>query len=683
MFTIPKISLGSSAHKRYTHDMSFDNNTTFDFGSVQPIFNQFMMAGDKLHISAKQLVRLAPMPVPSFARVKLVNECVFVPVSDVCPYFDCFQAGISYSVGSNNYLPTEIPHTTNAVLLAELLCDWSDFTIYKKTTGTMYVEQSSIPSDLATAFWATLFHGSSSYVSAPVPLSTNMVVGDNNRIEIDGADHIVDTGTYILAFRFSATGKRLRKIYLGLGYSLDATNDSVSLLPLLAFYKAWYDLYAPQRVSNWTRTKAFALIKYIEDQYKPDFTDNLYKALRSDTQFSLFEEFLGELSDCWFVSKDDFLSIHRASPSLAEGAFPFVDSRTRLDSVDPSTYSNALQTATDPSGKGSFMPSIVPPASGITQLSLDVLRRLSRYINKDSIIGRNLSNWLRVHYGSDVVNTVFKNSYHVGSSRLDLQINDVFSTSDTYIPDPSSKSSTGELLGSYGGKGIGFDTSEFSFTADKVGYVFILSSIVPTSGYFSGVDTSLLAWRHYDFPMPEYDALGYEVTPRSAVVSSNDITTTGDESNKGFGFVPRYSGFKVKRNIVNGDMSRRGTIDDMSPYYLDRILISHVLHGVAGASPGAYDIKGTYKALPSASTEWRYLCKYPWLGNFNRLFYDMDALANKASTAADINSINNQPDNFICQTIFDSKLTTFLKPLSESFDTFDDSDNTSTNVDAE
>ena len=67
------------------------------------------------------------------------------------------------------------------------------------------------------------------------------------------------------------------------------------------------------------------------------------------------------------------------------------------------------------------------------------------------------------------------------------------------------------------------------------------------------------------------------VTPLGAVVGDNnlcsdDLVKKYGRTSKGFGYMPRFSGYKVKKDIINGDMSRRSTMDDQSPYYLDRII---------------------------------------------------------------------------------------------------------------
>ena len=109
----PNISLGRVS-KRYTHNMSFDNNTTLPFGVVQPLMSQRLEPKAKISVDMRQLVRLAPMPVPTFARLYMNNEVSFVPTVDVCPYYESLVSQLSYSNGSKTFYPTKLPRTTKS-----------------------------------------------------------------------------------------------------------------------------------------------------------------------------------------------------------------------------------------------------------------------------------------------------------------------------------------------------------------------------------------------------------------------------------------------------------------------------------------------------------------------------------------------------------------------------------------
>lgn len=413
-FNIGKISLGSSAHKRYNHNLSFDNNTTFEFGSIQPLMCQYLMPNSDINVSAKQLVRLAPLVAPSFARVHLQNEVSFVPLGDVVPYSDAMLSNLPYTVGNKTYRPTQLPYTTNALLVYLLLqCSRYTFWVPSSLSIAGRFQPSNVDTDKATSLTSTLckdLFGISNVTGMPKIYSSLSTRTDNNdtSISFTSADQIIFLSTGgVLTFRFSRRALRLRKIFLGLGYSLNISDRSkVSFAPILAFYKAWFDLFAVKRTVNWTNTACFGLIKHLDDNYVTDFSETRFNSA-SETLM----QFVDELANCWYTYPDDFVSVHRNSVNLSSSAISFVNG----DNVK----ANSLTVSNDGLV---YSPGIfVPNSNGILtpnlfNVALQTLQRLTRYVNKDSIIGHRISEWLRVHYGSDVANSVFKQSNHISSS---------------------------------------------------------------------------------------------------------------------------------------------------------------------------------------------------------------------------------------------------------------------------
>lgn len=683
MLNFPKISLGSSAKKRYTRKMDFDNNTTMDFGFVQPLLSQRMEANSDIRVSAKQLVRLAPMPVPSFARVAMHSDASFVPTSEVVPYYEAMLSGQSYSVGSATYKPTSLPMTTNAFLcylcLLTSRCTVYNFTSGQTTQFSRYVYSSSdtssnIPVSKLVTRVLSKMSGATFTFDTTVPdalkfgTTNDNDFHDNSDVTPESADYIVFTsgihdGSVKLAFcfEFSLEARHLRSIFIGLGYGLNFNDrQPVSIVPLMSYYKAYYDLYAPQRTSNWLTTSCYKLIKYIEDNYYTTFypvsSSSVGTPISNLAQLIYLQNLCESLQSCFYTSPDDYLSIHRPKPNLS------------ASSISAPNYDGVNVTISADNNSQPFYPS-----SATSLIKLQMLQRLTRYVNKDSIIGKKMSEWLKVHFGADVANSLFKDSYHLTHSRLDLQINDVFNTADTA---GISGSGTGEHLGAYAGKGIGFGDMNFKFHAPVQGYVFVLATIVPKASVFQGNSPDLYCVNNDTIPNPDYDALGLEATPLGIFRDDNSLSLnlSGETvTNKTFGFVPRYTGLKIKKNIVNGDMSRRGTFDSMSPYYLDRILTSNLLtSSPKDASKGYYSVRYRSQDLPTASEQWRYPCRYSWLGNFDRLFI------NSGDALQHFDSASNISDNFIVQSIFDVTVTDFLKPLSQSFDTYEESSDTST-----
>lgn len=671
-FKIGGISLGKST-KKYLRNTDFDNNTTMDFGFCQPLFCQFLLPDSNISVSAKQLVRLAPMPVPSFARVSLVNKFVFVPWSDLCGYYEAMLSNMPYN---GSVVPTELPYVYNAYLCKCLLDNSLG------SVATFYEIDTTVPSPITYKMCAAmdaLTYAQSLATQWETELSLHAcnkkftltpAQFKDSAVSPNSADYLVNFVAgekhVIAAFRYSTRAKHLRSVLIGLGYSLAMQDWSkVNALPLFAYYKAWFDTYAPKRTVAWTDTAVFKLIKSVSDDYVPNLCND------EDSMDLVFSA----LSDCYYVSNDDFVSVHRSDISnVGLQSLPFVDAHGSIASTDEISKSQ--------------LPALNPNQNEISLIALDVVKRLTRFVNKDSIIGQKMSTWVRNHFNAQVANSLYQDVYQVKTDILPLQINDVFSTADT--ADASTQS--GERLGSYAGKGIGFGDTGCKFHSDRHGYLLCISAIVPKSGYFQGNDTSLYGLDRFTLPSADFDALGMEVTPFGFIagdIGFTDMTADTDQKldySAGFGFVPRFSGYKFKKNIVNGDMSRRSLIDSMSPYYLDRILQTGDALYQSLPDNKFVQIRQFYPSLPKASEQWRYLTRYPWLGDYDRIFYNDDVYHGSTSTpvdssSEDIDGSAARPDNFIVQSLFTMKIQDVLKPLAMSYDTFDeDSDNTSTEV---
>lgn len=674
MSNFSKVSVGIST-KRYTHDMSFDNNTTLSFGVCQPLFCQLMNDKDKLAGNIRQLVRLAPLPVPSFGRMRLVNKLRFVQMTDICPYYEAMLSGSYVNTSDLNYLPKEVLQITiralTQVVLQYSVIDY--FKLDSSSSISKYVYQ-NINSSSVLKEALSLYHnsvGDTSHFAALIPDPKPHVGNKDTAISPDSADYLVVNDSGFICFRLTERGKRLRNVLLGLGYELDLScTDSVTSLPLFAYFKAWYDSYAPSRETQWNQTNAFILIDASFQKYLISFDFFTTAAGASEKVQKAVLGFFEDLANTWYVANDDYVSAHRLTVvSTTNSGFDNI--KSPVTGVD--TNFTPVSTNTD------TIPNIYS-STPLNQFALDTLQRISKFINKDTVIGKKVSTWLKAHFGADVASSFFKDSVSLPDFVVSCSINDVFSTADTTSSDGS-----GEQLGSYAGKGLGFGDGSFKFSAPTFGYFVVVSCLVPDSKYFQGVDPSLFGVDRFTLPNADFDALSYEVTPSSFLCGHNDIFISGQNStsDKGFGFVPRYSGFKFRRNIVNGDMSRRGTIASYSPYYLDKILTENAIRSEKN-SDGSFGFVAVNNPLPVASEVWRYPTRYPWLGNFNRIFYNSgNDVFDDASYGDAANDFTNTPvdDNFIVQSVISMKLTNALKPIAMSYDVYDDdTDNSSKTI---
>lgn len=446
--------------------------------------------------------------------------------------------------------------------------------------------------------------------------------------------------------------------------------SSLSIAPLLAFFKAYYDRFGLVRELPFETTNCFKVIKDVEN-YTIDFSHTLLGST-SSSRYSLFTKFLAELSNCWYTDSNSYIAAQR--DKLTNG----IPSRSLATLPEQNGAFSPEGVPYHAAGSMPSVPSLTNRVSPyITQLSLDVLKRLTAFVNKDSAIGKRMSNWVRVHYGADVSNSLFEESSRINEWRTNIDIDDVFSTSDTADVGTKDK---GEYLGSYAGKGTGFSQNGFSYKAPVHGFIFVMSCIVPLSNTFQGNDPTLLGIDLDTIPQPEFDALGFEATHRSVFVDDNgvcDSKAPDQFSSETFGFVPRYTGYKVKKNVVNGDMSKGYFQTDLLPYFNDRLLYNVGYHVQSFSDKvDTYSVSLFNKQVPNASTEFQKLCSYGFIGNYNRLFYN-----DSDDSVFSLLSSGIMSDNFIVQTVFDMRVSNFLKPVQNSYDTFDDDvDNNTTSV---
>lgn len=687
MLNIGNISLGRST-KRYTHDMSCDNNTTMSFGFFQPLYTQMMLKGDKLSLSARQLVRLAPMPVPTFGRMKLVNHAVYVPFSDVYPAYDALLAKVNVSTSVKTYIPTELPKITNSLLVA-FLCSYHGIMAQWSLDSDRNMTRDTLTKATASNEASKLFNSEDVSIQGVSVWYHPVEQQYDNDLEVQGCDFIFYSTTIgkVVGFKMSTIGKRVYSLLRGLGYSLEVANDNfVSAVPILAFYKAWFDHYAPKRDLTWSNTAAYRLINYIYENNQvslnASFVGNHYTY-----------DFLKTLKECFYSAKPDYYSAQTSQP-VSNGDVS--DNVLGQPSADPSKDSpsldNLVKQSYQGSGKSQTQGQPYIQATKVTFPMLQTLQRLSRFVAKDSVIGQRISTWLRVHFGADVSNDFFKDSYDVKTFEVDCSVNDVFSTADTAVG--SGASAEGEYLGAYAGKGIGFNDDKVSYEAPCAGYFILMSAIAPKASYYQGDDPSLYGLNRYTLPSADFDALGMELTPYACMVDNNGINISAsidknnDLTGKSFGYMPRFSGYKVKKDIINGDMVRPSTIDSYSPYHLDRIILKH--HFTPSNDGGKSQLTLYTEDIPKADmTSWIFPTKYPWMGNFNRIFYNEGWIRLAQHEYNSENYVMEKgtdviDDNFIIQSVFDVRLTNQLKPISESYDTFEqDTDNNSINVKTE
>lgn len=516
-------------------------------------------------------------------------------------------------------------------------------------------------------------------------------------VDIESADYVVPVPyqdqhgnytVYFLAFRFSNFGKRIRKALLGCGYQIDLNSrEVVSLLPLMAYYKAYYDLFGLTSKSNYADTSLAKFVQHVSFNNYSDFVSRLFYSSESGTSTLLTSEnlmkgFILSLGDTWFTESQDYISVHQSSTSYSSAGSGVVD---KIIDIDPTILDF---TTRDPAGSVNppYTQGFIKANNPFTALDVDLLMRMYRWSNVNSIAGRQIADALKAQGYKDFVESCKSN--FIGKTDYFINVSDVVSMSDTY--DESNK--RGSILGEYGGKGIGYDQSNsFVFETDKFGYWIGMFAIVPVSGYNQGLDPTLVDTEKFDFHNPKFDGVGYQASSKSVVVVPSTFATLNGElqNTQTFGFVPRYSEWKVAKNISNGDFSLKSTRNTYMPYCLDKEIPigERIVYKRYDAGAGINDllqlsILRMFKPedLPTAGDVWRFVGRYPWIGTFDRIFanFDSSQLNERIMNMIQSGYIDNYApiyhtlDNFMIHQI--NHITSYapMKPIEESFGTEDE-----------
>lgn len=715
-----KIKIGKSNRKKFKADLGFDVSTTTSFGHCQPLMCKEMAPDSEYNVEVDSFVRLAPMVSPTFGRLKYKVWHNFVPVADIWKPFENMLAGREYETFAQGaMIPTAVPQMKVSELSK---CFYTmDFygTTYQATTGMTTGSTTALTNVgivklgavLETASGQTYFNGSwvansarpwynagfdktwyDGTVTGATSASTystvyrwgNFGTGPNAsfkdfKVPFDNCDMLwiestqISGSTYpMFAQRLTDRQRRLRKVLIGLGYQLDVTDtEYVSLLPLIAYYKAWFTTLFPQRYKTWTDTNAYKLMNTLESTGQ--FTIN-----NNADAYPYWVQFLSDLCDTYYYDDADYVTAQLLDPNQSPMSIsvPYIDAQggvANQPTIDATNQENAFIE----NSNGSYF----------DDTAIRLLRVLTKFVNKNNVIGGKISEYLRAHYDADVVNNLLQN-YFIGGDSTDIVISDVMSNAQT----------EGSPVGDYAGYGVGYkDGTNYHFKSDTFGYWITFSALVPKAKFFQGIDPNLKHIDRFTFYSPEFDALGYTMTPKSCVynregIGAVNLGLSDYTLNSRFGLIPRYSEYKIcSKNVVNGDMSLPSLRDTLNQYTVDKMLTpSTVYYDSFDESTKVYSnvhlIQYPTENL-FAGIEYREIGKDGQKGNFDRVFYNsespLDAAGGKrtglfdsAALAPIYRAYSKPNDNFICHHIINVDAKLPMIPISESWYTDGESDNT-------
>ncbi|CAJ0592409.1 unnamed protein product [Cylicocyclus nassatus] len=562
---------------------------------------------------------------------------------------------------------------------------------------------------------------------------------NNEDITPDNADFVIETtpltgGVYArnfaLCFKLSDKGKLFAKMLRGLGYSLDfradTADDRVSLLPLLAWYRAYFKFNGIERLRNWESTYCHQLIHLLEEfgdsRCSFDVSSTHWYAPISGTSSTFAMFVMDELYDSFYPTENyNFISAHRAdiankgsTSSYDVGVYNnerFYDYVDMVNNAINSISSEIKDTGVNSSADGintsvdnglSLVNTVFTEATaagikavcngnnGITATEIEALKRLQRMTSKHDVLGQNVRSLLKA-FGVDDYNDEEPVEI-LGFRSFDLNISEVTSLADTFNNDVGDG---GRYLGEQAGKSVTMGSDEYSkpivCSTDERGFFIVMGGVMPVSGYVNMADH-----RNYMVTRPqqydkELEGLGYDASRIERLFGDLRVSFKDSTIKKhNFGFVPHWSSIKVKSNINNGDFNRPSKINALLPYTSDRVIRVLQPNGTTYVAPTAQFGKSFISTmshdntlptkLPIAGKEWTYAYKYGFMGQLNRMFVNYDKQLDGLPGGLyypDGRAVSEwsyeQEDNFVVHNRIIMSLESEMLPIADTYMTQDDS----------
>lgn len=698
MANLGKVQLQRSGVAKKNHFVyNKDNNTSFNFGDVQPVLFHRAQTGDETHkFHFTSIIRMLDLACSTFGRSNLKLSMHFVSYDDIFPNWKNVLSAVpdTYFDGKEGFsnIPLKFP-TISVDLLSMFLCTKEfasiDVYIHSKTAQNQqyaHYDQQTYSLDVlkycfpyyqdpdATMFQASMFR---SYY-----YQTGKYLSPDNADFVFRTDN-TNTQDFIVCVKLNDRGRRLYKVLTGLEYTFDAgLHRQVDFLPLIAYYYSYFCAYSLPRYDNWLETNAYKIIRYIETFGSVTFDSVSSWSENVEDFFPLFRAFLKDLSECWYSENSDYVSCTYSplenNPSVDQQD---LSSLTYVRAGGEVSAGNVFSQLTSDSSLPSVNGTVVSSSISLDQVTDDILKKLYISIAKDSSIGYDIKKrLLSKGYHSFVEQA---ESHFLFSKTIPVKVYDVDSTTDNYNADTG----TGKPLGAYTGKGVSSDYSGYiSYTNNTPGYYIGLACVVPESRVVNALNPCHLSINRYSCYNPDYDAVGFEEVSKATVGKFRNVFYSREESSqsntKVFGLQPRYTGLKTTvSNTLNGLFSLRSERNQWLPYTLDKIIIEN-----NGATASNFDpSQGTFvwtdaddsEIIPVAGRTWRFPCDVAWKGNFDRIFL----LSTQPQLYWDqTEGVYPDPvtDHFLCNFEISHESFAFMLPTEDSWQTIDEDKNAAT-----
>lgn len=718
-----KINVGSSKLKKSYFPIPLDSSTSSNFGECIPTFCHEVVADSHVNIDMRQGVRFAPLSLPTFGKAYLHSYAYYHKFVDLwAPYNDFLaQTPFTNSSGSS-YIPLKVPSVPLS-LLWMICCTHCTWSLWKLTASTVtspadaplqigsyqlqpltigYDDGVALNNGLVrtlaqvsrcgegylpygtrkTNFIYSLAQSapsqfiSSSEDNAVTPAGSDFMIRISNGSLFQRSSGSLNFNPYslspasdtVICLKLNNSGKLLRKIFLGLGYQLKLVSNEVSFLPVFAFYKSYFQTFAPKRFVKFEQTYFGRLMTHLVNTGE-SVMDTFTKHWTDDPGY--LPGLIDDLLTCFYTEDTDYYSsqiIGLVNDYAGDLMQPYVatseDGSVNFDFICSNVVKNAPPAIDFGESSG---------GSGVvqhTQSQQNVLSRLTNFVNRRSVLGGKIADLLESVFGIPTKDVLKDDNPYVGSSIIDVDFSDVFSTAET----------AEGSLGEYAGKAIGAgDADKLDVKCSSPGLVLVFQTVIPRTQKVQGVNPNLFHIVPSDYYNPSFDGITLLPTNKLSLYCVDSPMESLSNVFSSFGNQAVFAEYKNRtQGILNGDLSLLSTKSTYDSFTMDQVLANYVSQEDVDVSTVPGTIIATVTAPKTenltAGTMWRFIGRWLWLGNFDRIFVNtrqfFDLFGSQDFTW-DSRDVHTTDDNLVIHNVVDLKINAPMLPNADSYMTKD------------
>ena len=483
---------------RSSFDLSSKKLFTAKVGEILPCYWQIAIPGNKYRISSDWFTRTVPVNTAAYTRIKEYYDFYAVPLRLIS------RALPQAFTQMTDYMTSAASNTANTEMLQ------------------------SVPNITLSLLSLSL-----------QTINGNDVFDDAGLPYVYGASKVLDMLGYGSFLASSNTAKAaITSAYLGKSYSgVDAIDDAsnplvysasqtVSLLPLLAYQKIYYDFFSE---SQWEKHLAYA--------YNVDYWDG-------KSQLNLAPEML-QLRYANYP-KDYFMGMLPASQYGSVAALPGSYNRQGSSNSIVAVGNPNVDYIVNPAASESVISSgtfrsqrAVQVNSDLSALSIRATEYLQRWKEVVQFSSKDYSDQMAAQFGIKAPEYMGNHAHYIGGWSNVININEVLNTN--LESDGSQAVIAGKGVGSQSGHTLTYDCG-----AEHQVIMCVYHAVPMVDWNLSGQNPQLTVTAITDFPQPAFDQLGMQPVPALNLHNNPSRSVSGS-----LGYNLRYWQWKTNIDTVH------------------------------------------------------------------------------------------------------------------------------------